>query len=83
MRSSVNSGIWLRPAEIRKALSENREPLIAQMMIKNGDDRKTAEKKFDLALDVGRYVRSLALTAEESRASLGVALELVFGLAKE
>ena len=33
--------------------------------------------------DFGRYVRSLALTAEESRASLGLMFELILGPAKD
>ncbi|MHC4732194.1 MAG: hypothetical protein ACYS6Z_16620, partial [Planctomycetota bacterium] len=69
--------------EVLAILKENREALIAQTMMKEGDDRPTAEKKIDFVLDLGRYVRSLALTAEQSRASLGVVLEVVLGPAGE
>jgi len=79
----VNSGLWIRPPEVLALLKENREALIAQTMMKQGDDRPTAEKKIDFALDIGRYVRSLAVTAEQSRASLGVVLEVVLGPDRE
>jgi len=79
VQAGVNSGLWLRPPEVLAILKENREALIAQTMMKEGDDRPTAEKKIDFVLDFGRYVRSLALTAEQSRASLGVVLEVVLG----
>ncbi|MHC4490266.1 MAG: hypothetical protein ACYTDU_01395 [Planctomycetota bacterium] len=83
VQAGVNSGLWLRPPEVLAILKENREALIAQTMMKEGDDRPTAEKKIDFVLDLGRYVRSLALTAEQSRASLGVVLEVVLGPAGE
>jgi hypothetical protein len=83
VRAGVNSGIWLRPPEVLAILKENREALIAQTMMKEGDDRPTAEKKIDLVLDLGQYVRGLVLTAEQSRASLDVVLELVLGPAGE
>jgi hypothetical protein len=81
--AGVNSGVWLRPPEVLAILRENREALIAQTMLKQGDDRPAAERKIDLILDLGRHVRSLALTAEESRASLGVVLDVVLGPARE
>ncbi len=83
VRPGVNSGLWLRPHEVLAILKENREALVAQTMMKEGDDRSTAEKKIDFVLDIGRYVRALALTAEQSRASLGVVLEVVLGPARE
>jgi len=83
VRSGVNSGFWLRPPEVLAILKENREALVAQTMMKEGDDRPTAEKKIDFVLDIGGYVRELALTAEQSRASLGVVLEVVLGPARE
>jgi hypothetical protein len=74
---SVNSGLWIRPDEARRSLAENREALIAQTMMKEGDDRATAEGKIDLRLDLGRYVRALSVTAEESRGAFALAIEVV------
>jgi len=73
----VNAGLWLRPEEARKGLAENREALIANNMLKEGDDRATAEGKIDLLLDLSRYVKTLSLTAEESPGTYALALEVV------
>ncbi|MHC4547469.1 MAG: hypothetical protein ACYTEZ_01720 [Planctomycetota bacterium] len=83
VKPNLNAGLWFHPSEILAILKENREALVARTMMKEGDDRPTAEKKIDFILDVGRYVRSLALTAEESRVSLGAVFELVLGPATE
>ncbi len=73
---SVNAGLWVKPDEARKSLAENREALIASTMMKEGDDRATAEGKIDLVLDLSRYVRSLSMTAEEGRGAYALALEI-------
>jgi uncharacterized protein YheU (UPF0270 family) len=77
VRAGVNAGLWIRGSEAHRAVRENRENLIAQTMVKEGDDRATAERKIDLLLDAARHVRSLSLTSEESRAALGFRLEIV------
>ncbi len=74
--ANVNSGFWLMPGETLRSLAENREALVADTMLKKGDDRATAEKKIDFVLDVGRYVRSFSITAEESGGTFALALEL-------
>jgi hypothetical protein len=79
----VNAGVWLEPAEIRALLAENRSALIANTMLEKGVDRAEAARRIDLALDLGQYVRSFSLTATESRATVGVALDLVVGTAGE
>jgi hypothetical protein len=52
-------------------------------MLEKGVDRAEAAQRIDLALDLGRYVRSLSLTATESRATVGLALDVVVGTAGE
>ncbi len=78
----INSGLWLEPAALREVLKDNREPLIANSMLKEGDTRAEAEQKIDFALDAGRYLRSLSVTADESRAALGATIKAVFGPTK-
>lgn len=73
---SVNAGLWVRPDEARKGLAENREALVANTMMKEGDDRATAEGKIDLLLDLTRYVRSFSMTAEEGRGAYTLKLEI-------
>jgi len=73
---NVNSGLWLAPAEARKSLIENREALIADHMLKEGDDRATSELKIDFLLDVSRYVRAFSITAEESKSAFSLAFEV-------
>jgi len=72
----VNAGLWVMPEPTRALLAENREALIARVMLEQGDNRTVAEKKVDTALDLGRYIRSLQVTARESRAAVGLRFEL-------
>jgi len=83
VRPGLNAGLWVDGPEALAALRANREPLVARTMMEKGDDRATAERKVDLLLDLGRYVRSVAFTAEESRAWLGARFEAVLGPAGE
>ncbi|MGH7162948.1 MAG: hypothetical protein ACREID_05650 [Planctomycetota bacterium] len=79
----VNSGLWVRGAEAVRLLVENREPLVASTMIKEGFDRAAAERRVDLLLGLARHVAELSLTLDESRASIGVTLRARFALAGE
>jgi hypothetical protein len=72
----VNAGLWLRPAAAHRSLAANREALVAQTMLEQGDDRPAAEGKIDLLLDLARYVRSVSFTAEEGRGAFALALEI-------
>jgi hypothetical protein len=75
----INAGLWLKPAAARESLAENREALVANTMLKEGDDRATAEGKIDLLLDLTRYVESVSFTAEEGPGTFALALELRLG----
>jgi hypothetical protein len=72
----VNAGFWIRTRNARELLAENREPLIASTMIKEGLDRKAAEERIDLLLSMSRYVRTFELTSHESRAAVGLRLRI-------
>jgi len=76
---NVNAGIWLEPGEIRRLLAENREPLIAQSMIKESKSRAEAAGEIDLLLDLARHLRSFSLTSQDTRHTIGVRLEIGLG----
>ncbi|MHC4339479.1 MAG: hypothetical protein ACYSX0_04590, partial [Planctomycetota bacterium] len=72
----VNAGFWVGTRSARELLAENREPLIASTMLKEGLDRKAAEERIDLLLSMSRYLRTFELTSQESRAALGLRLKI-------
>lgn len=75
----VNAGLWLMPAAARESLAENREALVADTMLKKGDDRAAAEGKIDLLLDLARYVKGVSFTAEEGPGTFALALDVRLG----
>jgi hypothetical protein len=79
----LNAGFWLRPAEIRTILEENRQPLVAQTMMKEGLGLAEARARIDMLLDLGRFLRDASLVAEESRGARALRLELVAGPVEE
>jgi len=81
--AGTNAGLWLDPSELRALLAANREALIAQSMLKNADTRVEAEHKIDLALDLGRLLRSVSLLSRERAGTLGLELEAVLGPAEK
>ncbi len=72
----VNAGVWLEPGEIRLALQENRETLVAQSMLEDGSSRANAEQKIDVALELARYVRDVRVTTKAADGKLSVSLRL-------
>ena len=74
---TANADLWIEPSQVQAMLEENREQLIAQAMLRQGDRREAAEAKVDLGLELARFVRALGFTVEESRAAYGARLRLV------
>ena len=72
----VNAGLWLKAEATHALLVENRETLIARVMLEQGENRSMAETKVDNALSFGRFVRSLELTSRESRSAVGLRFEI-------
>jgi len=81
--AGTNAGFWIRPGEVRAALAENREQLVAQTMLKDGLDRAAAEQRVSWLLDLARYAKAMSFRMEESRASVGLTLDLVVGPPEE
>jgi hypothetical protein len=77
--AGVNAGLWIRGSEAARALAENREPLVAQAMLKQGKDRAAAEAQVDALLELARHLRAFDLAVEEGRAALGLRARLELG----
>lgn len=77
--SGVNAGFWVRGSESAALLRENREQLIAQNMLRQASDRKSAEARIDFLLDLARNVHSLAITQEELGGALGLTFRVSAG----
>ena len=74
--ASANSLFEIQPEQVRRMLELNSEQLVAQAMLKEGDDRVAAEAKVDLLLQAARYLREFSITMEEGRVASGVRLQL-------
>jgi len=79
-----NAGLWIDPRPGIAMLAANKDALIAQHMIKQGDDRATATGVINVLLEALETLSEFSLTVDESRASLGISLraELVAPEAK-
>jgi hypothetical protein len=69
-----NAGVWVYPAAGMEMLAANRDALIAERMLKQGDDRATAAAMSDLVLEALATLQDFAFTVDESRASIGLSL---------
>ncbi|MHC4849227.1 MAG: DUF3352 domain-containing protein [Planctomycetota bacterium] len=73
-----NAGFWVAPAPGVAMLRENRSALVAQRMLKEGEDKPTAERTTDILLEFASLLTDLDFTVDEGRASLGLSARLVF-----
>jgi hypothetical protein len=72
-----NAGFWVAPAPGVAMLKENRSALVAQRMLKEGEDKPTAERTTDILLEFASLLTDLDFTVDEGRASLGLSARLV------
>jgi hypothetical protein len=72
----VNAGVWLEPAEIRRALAENFDWLVARTMVKDGLSKGEAEAQVGMLLGLARYLKGFSLVSREERGTVGARFEL-------
>ena len=76
--ASTNTAVRLDGRVGQAALSENRQPLIAQNMLQKGHDRAAAEQEIDRILSALRVLEgaSLDLAVAESKLRLTLQIDL-------
>lgn len=72
-----NAGLWISPAPGVAMLQENRTALVAQRMLKEGEDRAAAERTTGILLDLAGLLKDVSFSVDESRASLGLSAQVV------
>ena len=79
-RAGLHSAIEIDGGQLASILAANREPLVRQNMVKDGNTREQAEAAVDMILGVVKHVSRVALTVGtdkgRSKASLQVHLSL-------
>jgi len=75
--SGKNAGLWIKPAAGVAMLEENRSALVAQRMLKEGEDRAAAERTTGILLELASLLSDLSFSVDEGRASLGLAARVV------
>ena len=73
-----NAGLWINPGPAVEMLRANRSALVAQRMLKEGEDMATAEGVIDVLLEVASTLTEFSFTSDESRASTGLSLRVAF-----
>jgi len=73
-----NAGLWINPKPGVEMLKANRSALVAQRMLKEGEDMATAEGVIDVLLEVAATLTEFSFTSDESRASTGLSLRMAF-----
>ncbi|MEE9282203.1 MAG: hypothetical protein V3V67_18710, partial [Myxococcota bacterium] len=76
---AVNARLALRGSEVARTLEENREPLIAQNMLNEGNSREEAERAIGFVLDVARYIRGATLSHESLDGMARIDLQIGLG----
>ncbi len=75
---TLNTGMWLEAQQIGIALRQNKEALIVQNMIEDGNDREAAEQTIEGLLEIVGLLKSAEMTFADDDGHLKLEIEVKF-----